>query len=231
MTLRTAVLAMLLASSALYQPAQGSPEPVARSDADAPRERSVPRAPPQAASYAQALERWQGVDDVNAWIGANFQYDPARALQLSETQRASGARMAIYEPARFFSAPKGVCVDLARFAVEAVRALEPGVRPVYLMIEFDPIVIEGNTLRRHWVVAYRRDSGYYVFADSIRPGYVAGPYATLDAYIADYARYRGRRIVGFDAREGYERRMRQQRAAVKAGVASAYSQDAAVIDP
>ena len=41
----------------------------------------------QAASYGESLDLWRGAEDVNAWIGARFQYDMARAMLLSETQR------------------------------------------------------------------------------------------------------------------------------------------------
>jgi hypothetical protein len=76
------------------------------------------------------------------------------------------------------------------------------------MLEFDPVAIAGNTLRRHWVVSFRSDGKYYFFADSKRPGHVAGPYENTQAFIADYARYRGRTIVSFREAESYERRMR-----------------------
>lgn len=62
-----------------------------------------------APTYAAALTRWQGADDVNDWIGARFQYDMARALLLSESQRQRNARLAITAPAAFFDARQGVC--------------------------------------------------------------------------------------------------------------------------
>lgn len=161
-----------------------------------------------AANYAEALARWRGAADVNGWIGARFHYDRARALRLSETQRQANGRLPIIEPAAFFAAPSGVCVDLARFAVETLRAIEPAARPRYLMIEFDPQLIEGNLLRRHWLVSFERADGRYFFADSKRPGHVAGPYADTETFIADYARYRGRPIVSFREVESYERQRR-----------------------
>ena len=120
-------------------------------------------------------------DDVNDWIGARFQYDMARALLLSESQRQRNARLAITAPAAFFDTPHGVCVDLSRFAVETLRALDPTPMPVYLMIEFDPLMIQGH---------------------------IAGPYASVQDSIDDCARYRGRRIVSFKLLETCERRMR-----------------------
>ena len=76
------------------------------------------------------------------------------------------------------------------------------------MIEFDPVSIAGNTLRRHWIVSFERDGRHYFVADSKRPGHIAGPYASSDEFIAEYARYRGRRIVSFVERDSYERTMR-----------------------
>ena len=162
----------------------------------------------QAASYDEALRLWRGAEDVNAWIGARFEYDTLRALQLSETQRQTHGRMPIVAPAAFFAAPKGVCVDLSRFAVETLRAIAPRDRAAYVMIEFDPVSISGNMLRRHWVASFERDGKRYFFADSKRPGHMAGPYGSTQAFIAEYAVYRGRRIVSFREVESFERKVR-----------------------
>ena len=132
----------------------------------------------------------------------------SRAMQLSETQRRKNGRMPILAPEAFFDVPSGVCVDLSRFAVETLRAVDPGSKPRYVMIEFDPVSIVGNTLRRHWVVSFERGGERYFFADSKRPGHIAGPYASTQDFIAEYARYRGRQIVSFREVETYERKMR-----------------------
>ena len=176
---------------------------------DAPESRTVPsRSLVEAASYDEALVRWRGADDVNAWIGARFQYDMPRALRLSETQRERGGRMPVHAPDAFFGQPHGVCVDLARFAVETLRHIEPASNPAYLMIEFDPVTIQGQVLRRHWVARFERDGQLYFFADSKRPGHIAGPYAETTDYIRDYAAYRGRGIVAFRAMETTDRQRR-----------------------
>jgi ABC-type amino acid transport substrate-binding protein len=161
-------------------------------------------------SYPEALRRWQGAEDVNTWIGARFEYDFARAIRLSESQRAQAGRVPIHPPEQFFAEPTGICVDLARFAVETLRAVAPSSRPSYLMIEFDPVVISGNLLRRHWLVMFERDGKYYFFADSKRPGYLAGPYATVQQFIDQYSLYRGRRIVAYRSLDSYERKLRKQ---------------------
>lgn len=164
------------------------------------------KAPP---TYAEALRGWRSAEDVNAWIGARFEYDMARAMRLSETQRSRGGRLPIHAPDAFYESPRGVCVDLARFGVETLRAIDPAAKPAYLMIEFTPVSVAGNTLRRHWVAAYERDGKHYFFADSKRPGHIAGPYASTQAFIDDYARYRGREIVAHRERATYERQERR----------------------
>ena len=73
-------------------------------------------APKQAPTYAASLQLWRSAEDVNDWIGARFEYDTERALRLSETQRANAGPLPIPPPEAFFAAPKGVCVDLSRFA-------------------------------------------------------------------------------------------------------------------
>jgi hypothetical protein len=167
----------------------------------------------QASSYDESLRLWRDAEDLNAWIGARFQYDTSRAIRLSETQRQKSGRLAILKPEEFFDAPRGVCVDLSRFAVESLRTLDPKARPTYLMIEFDPVSLAGNTLRRHWLAAFERDGKRYFFADSKRPGFLSGPYESTQAFISEYERYRGRRIVSFREAETYERRLRSSAAA------------------
>jgi hypothetical protein len=199
----TAMLLCLACAAQAQQPTRADPLSDAPEAVVAPSTSVI-----EAASYGQALQRWRGADDINAWIGARFRYDMARALQLSETQRSTGLRLPIHAPTDFFAQPQGVCVDLARFAVETLRTIEPQAQAGYLMIEFDPAVISGQTLRRHWVAHFQRDGRHWFFADSKRPGHIAGPYANTEAFIAEYAAYRGRRIVAARELPSFERQMR-----------------------
>ena len=101
-----------------------------------------------------------------------------------------------------------MCVDLSRFGVETLRRIDPQSDPKYLMIEFDPIQIAGNTLRFHWLVSFKRDGKTYFFADSKRPGHIAGPYNDAREFINEYAQYRGRKIVAFRELESYQKQRR-----------------------
>lgn len=156
-------------------------------------------------SYERALEVWKTPEDIHGWISAHFSYDKARALRLSENQRTNEGRISIYDPSKFFDKKNGVCVDLARFGVESLRRIDPGSNPKYLMIEFDPIQIESNLLRRHWLASFRRDGEIYFFADSKRPGHMAGPYCDTGEFIREYERYRGRKILNFRELESYQK--------------------------
>lgn len=203
-TMRSVIGAWALACCAGIAQAQ-----LADPASDAPEARARPTTPlREAPSYQDALARWRGADDVNAWIGTHFEYDMPRALRLSETQRERHGRLPIHTPDAFFAAPQGVCVDLSRFAVETLRRIDPASRPSYLMIEFAPTSIQGQLLRRHWVARFERDGQLYFFADSKRPGHIAGPYADNAGYIKDYAAYRGRDIVAFRDMESTERKTR-----------------------
>jgi len=183
--------------------------PAADPASDAPEHRHASaHAAPAAASYAEALQRWRGVADINAFIAEHFSYDSGRALQLSESQRGQRPAPPILAPEAFFAQPRGVCVDLARFGVETLPHLAPETRPRYLMIEFDPVQIAGQTLRRHWVVQWREGGHHWFFADSKRPGHIAGPYASTQAYIDDYAAFRGRRIVAYSERASFQRTLK-----------------------
>jgi len=181
---------------------------LALSDAPDPaRVRTV--AEPGPASYDEALVRWRSPQDLSRWLGPRFEYDQRRALALSETARATAQRTPVHAPEAFFADPAGVCVDLTHFAVSMLRRIAPQAEARYLMIEFEPIAIAGHTLRRHWIAGYRQDGAHYFFADSKRPGHIAGPYASTQAFIDDYARYRGREIVAHRERATYERQERR----------------------
>jgi hypothetical protein len=159
-------------------------------------------------SYDQALRVWRTPEDISGWVAASFSYDSARALQLSETQRAKSKRLPVFNPSEFFERKSGVCVDLARFGFETLRSIDPVSAPKYLMIEFEAAYIKGNTLRLHWLVSFRRDGKIYFFADSKRPGHIAGPYKDTQDFINEYEQYRRRRIVTFRELETYEKQQR-----------------------
>jgi len=161
-------------------------------------------------SYEHALQVWKTPEAISAWIAHNFSYDMARAMRLSETQRARNNPFSIYTPSEFFAIKGGVCIDLSRFGVETLRSIDPQSDPKYLMIEFAPMDITGNTLRLHWLVSFKRDGQTYFFADSKRPGHIAGPYKDATEFIRDYEQYRGRKILAFREVESYKKRQRAQ---------------------
>ncbi len=196
----------------LLSPALATPpllHDLADPGSDAP-EATAPRvaAFKNARTYSEALLLWQSPEDVNAWIGARFAYDTSRAMELSETQRNRTWAIAIHPPHELFVSPTGVCVDLSRFAVETLRQIDPGTTPRYLMVEFAPVTVAGNTLRLHWLASFMRGGKHYFFADSKRPGHIAGPYARPDDFIRDYASYVGRQIISFRELESYQRKQR-----------------------
>jgi hypothetical protein len=161
-------------------------------------------------SYEHALHIWKRPEDINAWIATNFSYDTARAMRLSESQRSKNEKFSIYRPAEFFKRKTGVCVDLSRFSVETLRRIDPQMDPKYLMIEFNPIQIQGNMLRFHWMVSFKRGGKSYFFSDSKRPGHIAGPYNDTEAFIDEYEQYRGRKIIAFRELASYQKQLRTQ---------------------
>jgi hypothetical protein len=187
-----------------------APGPASWSDAPDPLPETVARAAGPA-SYGEALRAWKRAEEIAAWAGPRFAYDTGRALQLSETERGNGAAPAIIAPPDLFERPTGTCLDLARFGVETLRRIDPESRPRYLMVEFEPLQLQGRTLRRHWLASFRREGSVYVFADSKRPWLVAGPYESVDAFIQEYERFRGRAVVRFYETDSYQRRLRQTR--------------------
>jgi len=159
-------------------------------------------------SHERSMLIWKTPEDINAWTAANFSYDKARAIRLSETQRAKQAPLAIYTPSEFFDRKSGVCVDLARFGVETLKQIDPDSKPKYLMIEFEPIQIEENTVRLHWLASFKRNGQLYFFSDSKRPGQIVGPYGDIQTFIEQYQRYRGRAIVAYRELPSFQKQQR-----------------------
>jgi hypothetical protein len=58
--------------------------------------RARPPRPSSTRRLRDALAAWHSAEDVNAWIGARFEYDTARAMRLSETQRQASGRLPIH---------------------------------------------------------------------------------------------------------------------------------------
>jgi hypothetical protein len=139
---------------------------------------------------------------------ARFEYSMSRALSLSETRRNQSAPLPIHRPQDLYIVPSGVCVDLSRFAVETLRAIDPSTKPDYLMIEFAPVTMAGNTYRFHWLASFKRDGKYCFFADSKRPGQIAGPYESASEFIDEYAKYRGREVIAFRELDSFQRKQR-----------------------
>ncbi len=157
-------------------------------------------------SYTQALGTWKTAEDINKWVGRSFTYDRARAIKLSSDRKNRNKGISIYKPSEFFVTKAGVCVDLARFGVETLKKIDPNSDPNYLMIEFDPIQINGNTFRLHWLVSFKKDGKKYFFCDSKRPGFLAGPYNGTQVFINEYEQYRGRKIVAHRELESYKKK-------------------------
>jgi hypothetical protein len=154
-------------------------------------------------SYNQALGIWKTAEDINRWVAGNFIYDKGRAVKLSSSQRKKNGRISIYRPSEFFKNKAGVCVDLARFGVETLRIIDPNSDPKYLMVEFAPTQINGNTFRLHWLVSFKKDGMKYFFCDSKRPGYIAGPYDITQVFVREYGQYRNQEIVAHMELDSY----------------------------
>ncbi len=157
-------------------------------------------------SYTQALGTWKTAEDINKWVGGSFTYDRARAIKLSSDAKNRGKGISIYKPSEFFVTKAGICVDLARFGVETLKKIDPSSDPNYLMIEFDPIQINGHKFRLHWLVSFKKDGKKFFFCDSKRPGFLSGPYNSTQGFINEYEQYRGRKIVAHRELESYKKK-------------------------
>ena len=165
-------------------------------------------------SYSKALEQWVTVANVNDWIKNNFRYDMERAKKLAENGSERG-KIDIYSPDEFYQIKKGICVDLSRFAVETINSIDASINAQYLMIEFEPITIDGKIIRKHWISIYKDINGYYLLGDSKRPGYIAGPYEKVDDFIIEYQKYRERKIISWSVLMNYKKMKKKKTFAQK----------------
>ena len=190
----------------------------AEDSSDAPEYARDPKTVFKAAeSYEHALLVWKtpgryhGVDSCQFLLRHG-----TSAARFSETQIEKQGPIAIYTPSEFFATKSGVCIDLSRFAVETLRAIDPQTDPQYIMIEFNPIQISVNIFRRHWLGSFKRDGKTYFFADSKRPGFIDGPYMICAEFIREYERYRARNIVTFREMGSFQKRQRTPALKLKA---------------
>lgn len=156
------------------------------------------------ASYDKALQKWKTVTDVNDWIKNNFSYDMERAKKLAENGSERG-KINIYSPSEFYQIKKGICVDLSRFTVETINKIDTSKNAQYLMIEFEPITIDGKIIRKHWISIYEDNQGFYLLGDSKRPGDIAGPFEKVDDFIIEYEKYRERKIISWKVLLNYKK--------------------------
>ncbi|MFN8344248.1 MAG: transglutaminase-like domain-containing protein [Spirosomataceae bacterium] len=183
-----------------------SADEAARKLSDAPEVTAPPTSQKEApADYTSALHRWKTIAEINQWIKEHFCYEPERAKKLAENS-PERETTDIYTPEEFYQLKKGVCLDLSRFAVETANRIDSSKHIQYLMIEFEPLILDGSILKKHWVAIYRESAGFYIFADSKRPGHVSGPYGSPEAFIIDYQTFRGRKIVDWKVLLSYQKK-------------------------
>ncbi len=170
---------------------------------DAP-EKNILKSGKDTIQYIEVISKWKSVEHISKWIGQNFHYDMSRAIKLG-SKRNEGPGITIFSPEEFFSVKSGICVDLSRFAFETLKKINPEIEAYYLMIDFEPIEIQGSIIRKHWVLAYKLKNQFYITADSKVPGTISGPYATIQDFIIDYEKFRERKIESFKLLNDYKK--------------------------
>ncbi|MHC4638939.1 MAG: transglutaminase-like domain-containing protein [Planctomycetota bacterium] len=160
-------------------------------------------------SYYGALQNWKTVKDVNNWIGQNFEYDMDRAMQLADNSGTRG-KTNIYKPDELFHHKKGVCIDLARFALETIQAIDPAIDIKYLLIEFEPLLMGNRVFKNHWMIMYKENDQLYIMADTKRPGHISGPYNAMSEFITAYEDFRKRKIISYKITDTYKKRLKKR---------------------
>ncbi len=176
-------------------------------------------APTEQDTFARTVAGWDSIQDLNDWIGANFEYDKPRMGLFGQNVPAK-ERPPVYTPDEVLAKKKAVCFDLSRFAYEALKNM-PMTPPVqglkYVMIQFKPENINGAIIGKHWMISYQKDGKFYFTADSRCPGRVYGPYDSVEKFQQCYARFRDRTIQSISLRDTYRRLTATKKAKTQKG--------------
>lgn len=199
-------LLMMLCAGISLQAQQSKTEIQKLSDAP---EKNTRKSDKDTTQYLETIGRWKSIEHINQWIGQNFHYDMSRAIVLG-SKRNEGPKTTIFTPEEFFKVKSGICVDLSRFAFETLKKVDPEVQAYYLMIDFEPIEIQGSIIRKHWVLAYKLKDQFYITADSKVPGTISGPYDTIQDFITGYERFRERKIESFKLLNDYKKTQKKR---------------------
>jgi hypothetical protein len=147
--------------------------------------------------YPTALKSWKSPQDLAQWMGANFRYDTKRLLQTTPNihlAKQTRPRFRPIQPADFFARPNGICTDLTHFGVQALQVIQPELKPFYLKLVYDPVLVRGHLVSNHWVAGFLRDNSYYFFSDSRYPNKIHGPYSTVEQFAEAYAHSTQRKL-------------------------------------
>lgn len=156
-------------------------------------------------SYQDVIKKWGSYLEVNLWISSNFRYSISRAKELGENSQVRD-KTPILTPAELFAKKSGVCIDLSRFGVETLNSIDSSYRAKYLMLDFEPIEVEGRILRKHWLAVFSKGGNLYVFADSKTPGKLWGPYRDLSVFVSAYQQFRSRKINDWKLLPSYQKK-------------------------
>jgi len=167
-------------------------------------------------TYEEAIAKWKSYDEVNMWIKDYFEYDMSRAMQLASNSE-NREKTSIYTAEETYNSKSGVCLDLSRFAFETILEIDENLNPKYLMIEFEPLIINGKKFEKHWIVLFETNNQFFVMADSKRPGHMSGPYDDLSQFILEYEKFRQRDILSYKVLDTYKKRMKKMRLKEKKG--------------
>ncbi len=199
-------LLMMLCAGISLQAQQSKTEIQKLSDAP---EKNTRKSDKDTTQYLETIGRWKSIEHINQWIGQNFHYDMSRAIALG-SKRNEGPKTTIFTPEEFFKVKSGICVDLSRFDFETLKKVDPEVEAYYLMIDFEPIEIQGSIIRKHWVLAYKLKDQFYITADSKVPGTISGPYDTIQDFITGYEKFRERKIERFKLLNDYKKTQKKR---------------------
>lgn len=199
-------LLMMLCAGISLQAQQSKTEIQKLSDAP---EKNIRKPDIDTTQYLEAISTWKSIEQINQWIGQNFHYDMSRAEALG-SKRNKGPKTTIFTPEEFFKVKSGICVDLSRFAFETLKKVDPELEAYYLMIDFEPIEIQGSIIRKHWVLAYKLKDQFYITADSKVPGTISGPYDTIQDFITGYEKFRERKIESFKLLNDYKKTQKKR---------------------
>ena len=102
-------------------------------------------------------------------------------------------------------------IELTPVRYKSLRAIELESAPKYGKITFAPTYVHSCLFQKHWLATFIRGGLHYFFADTKRPGLIAGPFKLPEHFVVEYEQFHQRQVLSFRLLSSHRRTLRNAR--------------------